>query len=86
MKANQEINHENDQKIEVDEIIHDCIDLMICPDKHLSCEDIWLFQYLHYHHLYDILIWDLYVHHKIGEVILDLIHMMLRLNDILWKR
>jgi hypothetical protein len=86
MKANQEMNHENDQQVEVDEIIPDFVYLMICLDKHLWYEDSWLFQHLHYHHLYDILILDLCELHKIFGVILDLRHMRLHLNDILWER
>ncbi len=35
IRANQEINHENDQQMEVDEIIHDFVYRGIYPDKHL---------------------------------------------------
>ena len=80
------MNHENDQQMEVDEKVHDFVYLMICLDKHLSYEDIEQLQHLHYHHLYDMLMLDLYEHHKIVVVILDLTHMMLHLNDILWER
>jgi hypothetical protein len=59
MQASQEMNHENDQQMEVDEIIHDFLYRVIYQDKRLWYEDSSLLQHLHYHHLYDILILDL---------------------------
>jgi hypothetical protein len=39
MQASQEMNHENDQQMEVDEIIHDFLYRVIYQDKHLWYED-----------------------------------------------
>jgi hypothetical protein len=40
LQANLELNHENDQQMEVDEITRDFVCPVLYPDKHLFYEDI----------------------------------------------
>ena len=83
MQANLEMNHENEFRREVDEIVHDCVDRVICQDKHLLYGDIWPLLHLHYHHLFDISIQDLGLLDKIVVGTLDRGHKIHHLHDIL---